>query len=254
MQYYIYRHIRLDNNETFYIGVGTKQLKKIKGYRTEYSRAYERSKRTSFWKSVVKKTDYKVEILFESDDKELINQKEKELIALYGRRCLNTGTLVNFAEGGDSLSGPRNRNIKVLQMSMLDEPIKLWNQLKDIENELKYLKTNIVKCCRKKALSAYGFKWKYLNNSEFDDVYASTKRTNSTNRAGIVVLDTTTGNESTYRTIGEVAKAYGYHRSTIFKYLNQKSKHQFLVMRYRNWIELNPVEATSMGFRKSKTI
>jgi len=48
-KYFLYRHIRLDKNEPFYIGIGTKpNSKKIKGYKTEYSRAFETTKRSDY--------------------------------------------------------------------------------------------------------------------------------------------------------------------------------------------------------------
>jgi hypothetical protein len=91
----LYRHIRLDTNEVFYIGIGKKE-----------KRAYERgNRRNAFWKAVVNKTDYDVEILLESDDYEFIKQKEIEFIALYGRRNLGRGSLVNLTDGGDGLLG-----------------------------------------------------------------------------------------------------------------------------------------------------
>lgn len=104
-KYYIYRHVRLDNNEVFYIGVGTKTsnkniVTKTETYKEIYKRAYVQSVRNSFWKSIVSKTKYRVDILCESNDYGFIEEKEKEFIKLYGRRDLRTGTLVNFTDGG----------------------------------------------------------------------------------------------------------------------------------------------------------
>jgi hypothetical protein len=77
-KYYLYRHIRLDTGEPFYIGIGTKKnvktiYKKVSG---EYSRSYSKSDRTDFWKNITNKTKYEIEILLESDDYEFIQQKE----------------------------------------------------------------------------------------------------------------------------------------------------------------------------------
>jgi len=96
--YYVYRHIRLDTNEVFYIGVGTKSNKYTE--LTEYYRAHSKHYRNSFWKSIIRKTEYIVEILFETEDHKLLQQKEIEFIALYGRRNLGKGTLVNLNDGG----------------------------------------------------------------------------------------------------------------------------------------------------------
>jgi hypothetical protein len=103
-KYYCYRHIRLDKNEPFYVGIGTK-IKEYNSHYTEYKRAYSQQ-RSGFWKLLVKKVGtYEVEIMFESDSLPEILLKEIELIKLYGRKDLNKGTLVNLTDGGE---GPTN--------------------------------------------------------------------------------------------------------------------------------------------------
>ena len=69
---YLYKHIRLDTNEVFYVGIGGK-------YRPN------QKNRNTIWKRIVAKTDYKIEIILESNDYEFIKQKEIELIKSYGR-------------------------------------------------------------------------------------------------------------------------------------------------------------------------
>jgi hypothetical protein len=93
---YVYRHIRLDKNEPFYIGVACNK-------KNNYLRAYEKSTRSEWWKKIVAKTEYKVEIIFDDLTKEEAKQKEIEFIKLYGRSDLNLGTLVNMTDGGDGL-------------------------------------------------------------------------------------------------------------------------------------------------------
>lgn len=101
-KFYLYRHIRLDKNEPFYIGIGTKP----KGATlSEYSRSKMTCNRKSMWKNIVNNTDYEIEVLLESDNYEFIKEKEKEFIALYGRRDLGTGTLVNHTDGGEGTKG-----------------------------------------------------------------------------------------------------------------------------------------------------
>lgn len=101
-KYYLYRHIRLDTNEPFYIGIGTK--KRWNTLASMYARAYSK-KRNKFWHRTVSKTEYKVEILLESDDYSFIMQKEMEFISLYGRKDLGKGTLVNLTDGGEGSLG-----------------------------------------------------------------------------------------------------------------------------------------------------
>jgi hypothetical protein len=87
---YVYRHIRLDKNEPFYIGIGNNK-----------SRAYTISKRNNRWKNIVNKHGYKVEITHSDliwEDACLI---EKYLISFYGRLDINTGILCNMTDGGE---------------------------------------------------------------------------------------------------------------------------------------------------------
>ena len=94
--WYVYKHIRLDKNEPFYIGIGNKK---------NYYRAYETlaSKRNEVWNKIFNKTKILVEILYDELTKEDASNKEKELISLYGRKDINTGTLCNMTDGGDGI-------------------------------------------------------------------------------------------------------------------------------------------------------
>lgn len=97
--YYLYRHIRLDKNEPFYIGIGTIQVIDNKYY--YYSRAKDKGNRNIIWIRIVAKTKYKIDILLESEDYEFIKQKEIEFVKLYGRIDLKTGILANMTDGGE---------------------------------------------------------------------------------------------------------------------------------------------------------
>lgn len=101
-KHYLYRHIRIDTNEIFYVGIGTKYFKNT-GSKI-YQRAFTTHNRSMFWKNIMLKTKWFAEILLESDDYEFIKQKEKEFIALYGRRDLGTGTLCNLTDGGEGVA------------------------------------------------------------------------------------------------------------------------------------------------------
>jgi len=94
--WYVYRHIRLDKDEPFYIGIGNK---------SNYSRAYENhsSKRNKIWNDIVLKSLYEVEIIIDELTKEEASEKEKEFIKLYGRKDLNNGVLCNLTDGGDGI-------------------------------------------------------------------------------------------------------------------------------------------------------
>jgi hypothetical protein len=99
---YLYRHIRLDKNEPFYIGIAT-----------HLKRAYDKSSRKNkIWQSIIKKTPYEVEILFDDLTREAVLEKEKEFIALYGRIDKDTGTLCNLTDGGEDFTGEWNKGRK----------------------------------------------------------------------------------------------------------------------------------------------
>lgn len=93
---YIYRHIRADKNEPFYIGIGS-DLK--------YNRANSTRDRNIFWKRITNKTQYRVEIMLDDLSWEEACEKETELIALYGRSNLNQGSLCNLTNGGEGAHG-----------------------------------------------------------------------------------------------------------------------------------------------------
>lgn len=97
---YVYRHIRLDKNEPFYIGIGTTKRS------GKCIRAYAKKRQNRLWNFVANKTDFEVEILFDDIDLEYAIEKEKEFISLYGLICNNTGILTNIKLGGDHVGSP----------------------------------------------------------------------------------------------------------------------------------------------------
>lgn len=132
-KHYLYRHIRLDTNQPFYIGIGTIGDKDKKyGY---YTRAYIKNNRNKWWKNIVGKTSYKVEILLESNNKTFILEKEKEFIKLYGRKQLGLGELVNLTDGGDGTLGNIVKNKKkVYQFTENGEFIKEWESISSVSD------------------------------------------------------------------------------------------------------------------------
>lgn len=163
----------------------TPNPRKIRGYRTRYSRAYETTKRSDYWKNVANITDFDVHVIMESNNEEFIQKQERRFIAHYGRRFLDkNGSLVNFNAGGeDNGRGlKKRRNVPIKQMDLNGNLIKVWSQPREIEEETKFLKTNVVKCCRKKQITAYGYKWEYLNNEEFKNIAPTTRRKKSLSR------------------------------------------------------------------------
>jgi len=122
---YVYKHIRLDTGETFYIGIG-KYL----------SRAFSKKQRNNHWYNITNKTDYIVEILEENLSWEEACKKEKEYIKLFGRIDLKTGNLVNKTSGGDGVSGHSDELKNVLRTYNLGKVLTEEHKLK-ISNTLK---------------------------------------------------------------------------------------------------------------------
>jgi hypothetical protein len=105
---YVYRHIRLDKNEVFYIGIGND---------SNYKRSKIKANRSIYWKNIVNKTSYEIEILLDDLTWEEACLKEKEFIKLYGRKDLELGTLINFTNGGDGTPGIKRSKEYILKMS-----------------------------------------------------------------------------------------------------------------------------------------
>lgn len=95
---YVYKHTRLDNNTVFYIGIGSD----IDG---RHLRAFSKNQRNRYWLSVIKKTNYCVDILYDNITWGKACEIEKELIESYGRANLKKGTLTNLTDGGDGVCG-----------------------------------------------------------------------------------------------------------------------------------------------------
>jgi hypothetical protein len=89
---YIYRHIRLDKNEPFYIGIGKSD--------SDFKRAYSYKNRNVYWNNIVNQTKYKIEIMLEGVTWEEACKKEIEFINLY-KKNTQKGSLCNIANGGE---------------------------------------------------------------------------------------------------------------------------------------------------------
>lgn len=130
--WYVYRHIRLDKNIPFYIGIGCK---------SNYGRAFEShpTKRTTYWCKIVAKGGYRVEILFDNLCKDDAVIKEKEFISLYGRRDLGLGSLCNMTDGGDGINNTRmsEKTRQKMSINMLGSKNHQFGKKQSEETKLK---------------------------------------------------------------------------------------------------------------------
>lgn len=95
-KYYLYQYVRLDKNEVFYVGIGTRYKSK-----TDFTRATMSHRHNSICVAIINKTDYRIEIIAESDNNAEIRQQEMDLVTKYGRIDLKTGSLANMTNGGE---------------------------------------------------------------------------------------------------------------------------------------------------------
>jgi hypothetical protein len=199
---YVYRHIRLDNNKPFYIGIGSDDKGK-------YKRANNKSKRSILWKRILAKTEYRIDVLLDNLSWEEACEKEKEFISMYGRLDNRLGTLCNHTDGGEGQLGnvqsketiskriantsfanisaatkKRNstgfqkdieirrkisqtlsivRKKPIGQFTLSNVFIKEWKSATDASNILNIDRGSICKCCNNGIYkSVSGYKWKYL--------------------------------------------------------------------------------------------
>jgi|GEM_PF-2331277 len=223
-KYYLYRHIRLDKNEPFYVGVGTKSGKKSKRFDTHYKRAFN-TQRNNIWKGIVERTDYEVEILLESNDKKFIEEKEIEFIALYGRIVLETGTLANLHRGGNykeghKLSDEQRANISNRQRGenspvakkVIDIDTKIiYPTIEEIVKKYKYDSGSICKMLSGRALNKFNIM--YYEDFLNDDYRAFS----FIDKTKTPVIDTETGIR--YPSIKECADAIGMSPSKLIEYV-----------------------------------
>lgn len=104
----VYIHKKYSDDLVFYVGIG----KTIK-------RAYSNANRNKFWRNTVEKYGYTVEILKQNITWEQACLFEKELILKFGRKDLNTGSLVNLTSGGEGFLNYTYTNDVKSKMSLL---------------------------------------------------------------------------------------------------------------------------------------
>lgn len=263
-EYYLYRHVRLDTNQVFYVGIGTK------GRRRKYKRAECTKHRNSFWKRIVSKTKYEIEILFHSDDRTFILEKEKEFIELYGRANLGEGTLCNLTDGGEGnigviVSEERRKQIsehtkkmvkspqflemlskmdysylkkKVYQYDLEGNFIQEWESATDAAKQLN-LKVRSLSACasdskhsRKKRLG--GYIWRKYKIDKLPDSYLkmpewTTERrekylTSRSKNYKKIKMICPDGQEMIFNSTTDIINTFSFDRSSILKCCKNKNK------------------------------
>lgn len=220
MRYYLYRHIRLDVNIPFYIGIGTKVLN-YNTMRSEYKRAYQKWGRNKHWKHIVDKVGYRIEIVCESNDYNKIKEKEIELIKLYSN-------LVNYTEGGQGTLGLNGKNhIKSKQVYQYDidgKFIKKWESINLAAQNLDIFSTNIVSCLKKKIKSTKGYRWSYKKHKKLEPILRLTGKFQKTKKK-VYKLDIKSDKIlEIFDCVNDAAKSVNIHPGKISQCCNGKRK------------------------------
>jgi hypothetical protein len=211
---YLYKHIRLDTNKPFYIGVG--------GLRTfdNYKRAYCKKGRNLYWKNIVASTEYTVDILYIDLTIEEVFKKEIELIANYGRVDIGTGILCNKTNGGEPINNiiksddffekigvkiSGKNNLKSKKCYKYDLDFKLlaeYDSFNMAAKENNVFKQNIL-IAYKKYLKIGGFYWtdKLTTKEEFIQILSKLEEKREITKKGRNILQI---NKDT----GEIIKIY----------------------------------------------
>jgi hypothetical protein len=159
MKYYVYQHIRLDNNQVFYIGKGTK---KTKG--NVFHRAYTKNSRNEYWLRISKITSYKVEIVEQFESETECLKYESELIKKYGFSWNNTGTLCNIVTDDNEirrLGREKSNKIRlksIYQYSLDGDFIRSFNSVTEAK---KIYKADIYNAVSGRSKTSGGFQWRY---------------------------------------------------------------------------------------------
>lgn len=204
---YLYRHIRLDKNEPFYIGIGSD---------TEYKRANSNHNRTKYWKNIISKTQYRVDIVMDNLSWEEACEKEKEFIALYKRKC-DGGILCNLTLGGEGVYGLKHSDQSKQLMSIQrkgrkqseETIIKRAKKLSGINNPNYGKKIPDYQ----KEIIAAAQRGRKKSDLEKEAIYSKTRKK---------VLDLNTN--IIYSSINDAAKAFNVYSTTMSRWIKNPNK------------------------------
>lgn len=156
---YVYRHIRLDTNVPFYIGISDDNDGTFK-------RAYDLTHRNLSHQTITNISAVRVDIILNDISWEEACEKEKELIKLYGRNDINEGTLVNLTDGGSGMGG---------LSSHVRQLMSFKTKLNHINHPEKYLHSDETK--KKISISNTGRKFSDEHKQKMREAKLGKKRT-----------------------------------------------------------------------------
>ena len=201
----VYRHRRLDTFKVFYIGIG----------KTE-KRAYSKKSRNKWWKNIILKTEYSVEIIIEDISWKEAQEVEVLLISEYGRRDLGLGNLVNLTNGGEGTQG-----IIVSDKTKQNMSTSATGRLKSEESKEKnrIASSNVSEETKLK---------RYLKNKGLKRTPEQCKRI-SESKMNTLLLDVV--NCIYYKSMSEVCRIFGDSRKDIIRKLDNIEKNDTNLIR-----------------------
>lgn len=215
---YLYRHIRLDKNEPFYIGIGSD---------SNYNRAYEikKDRRNIVWSRIASKSEIEVEIMLDGLSWDNACEKEIEFIKLYGRIDNGNGILSNLTDGGDGTLGlivsEKTRKENSERFSGKGNPMYNKSHSKELIEQIRL--KNIGKVAWNKGLKT-GANIK-LSKAKKGCV-AWNKGLKNVNGVSLSKLVLNLQNGVYYQSCKEASFVYGYKHSTLKSMLNGTNKNK----------------------------
>lgn len=216
---YVYRHIRLDKNVPFYIGIGSD---------ITYERAFrKRRENNPHWNNIVKKTPYEVEIILDDLTWGEACKKEIEFISLYGRRDLRRGPLVNLTDGGEGVLGmvtsEKNRKATserfgkpVAQYTLDGFFVRSFSSCLSVEKEMGWSNTSICNCANltKKTYTAHGYVWRWYNGNN-ENIFFDKQNYLTNQRHSFVKINQYDKNGVYIKSFNSVNEAAGEHGCSV---------------------------------------
>ena len=121
--YIVYKHIRNDTNQVFYVGIGS-----------NLSRSNSKNNRNVFWHRIVAKAKgYYVDIVDYGLTQSQACKLEVELIKQYGRRDKHQGSLCNLTDGG---IGTRRLSNIIQPSDKLKTTVKPTQKISELHKQL----------------------------------------------------------------------------------------------------------------------
>lgn len=245
---YVYRHIRLDKNIPFYIGIGGD---------VEYKRAKTKVGRNKIWNRIVSKSDYEIDIMVDGLTWEEACNKEIEFISLYGRMSDGKGVLCNLTDGGDGAKNlPKETRDKicnstrksVCQYDKQGKFIRSFRSVAEAYRELGVTETAVSACMKggTKTVKNHVFRW---FDGNFNDIDLSGVNLNENERK-VNCYDKSGKYISTFSSMKLAGQSIGVSRASI----NQATIKNYFVGEFAfRYFEghTEDIDTSGMGMKKT---